>query len=73
MAKCNNQRCTWCNVTKELCMTTPYIVDCHCITYRRKTKDDIKGEDLIKQPFRPNCHKGGGGKYKTNKITGVFK
>ncbi|WP_312337205.1 hypothetical protein [Anaerospora hongkongensis] len=70
MPHCNQTDCRYCDAAKLLCQTEAYLVDRLCITFKRRPRGE-NYRDLMRVQS-PNCHKNGGGKYKSNRI-GLIK
>lgn len=52
--RCDNKLCIWVDPANERCTTSPYIVNCHCVTYRRRQDTDTdRRTDLIHGPVKP--------------------
>ena len=65
---CNRKNCK--HNTNENCILSQIgIVDGLCVTFRR-----VKGKERVdlSEPFKANCQKSGG-KYRSNRITGILK
>lgn len=63
---CNQIDCRFCDVDNLLCQIDAYLVDRRCVTFKRRPKGE-NFRDLMRKD-NPNCHKDGGGKYKSNRI-----
>ncbi len=66
MPHCNQTDCRFNDESKLLCQTEAYLVDRRCITFKRRPRGENYRELMRKES--PNCHKDGGGKYRSNRV-----
>lgn len=66
MPHCNQTDCRFCDETKLLCQTEAYLVERRCITFKRRPRGENYRELMRKES--PNCHKDGGGKYRSSRV-----